>query len=177
MELKELKIFFEILELALTSIAIIIGGIWTYNKFVKKREKFPRASINHRIIERDLDNKKKLVHLFVEIKNIGEVLLSIVCYDIRINKVIPLDNEVGEKILKDEDPVSEDYHKIFWPNLFYRVKNFKENACELEPSEKEEFNFDFIIEKKIHTIQVYSYFKNKHKSNREIGWSRTTFHD
>jgi hypothetical protein len=101
-------------------------------------------------------------------------LISIESYKVRIDKVIPLDNEIREKILKDEDPVSEDY-KISWPNLYYRVKNFK--PWELEPSENEEVNFDFVIDKKIKTILVYSYLKNTSKPEREIGWSRTTFHD
>jgi hypothetical protein len=119
--MEKLKIFFEILEMAITSIAIIIGGLWTYRKFVKKRENFPFASITHRIIEIDVDNKKKLVHLSIEIKNIGEVVFSIVAYNVQINKVIPLDNEIREKILKDED---SEY--ISWPTLFYRRKNIKE---------------------------------------------------
>lgn len=54
MELSMLKTFFEILESALTGIAIIVGGFWTYKMFVKKREKYPRASINHCIIEKIL---------------------------------------------------------------------------------------------------------------------------
>ena len=172
----ELKDYFEIFEMTITSIALIIGGWWTYKKFVKKREKFPRASTTHRIIERDVGNKKKLVHVFIEIKNIGDVLLSIESYDVRINKVVPIDNEIREKILKDEDPLSENY-KISWPNLFYRVKNFKEKAWEIEPSENEVENLDFVIDKKIKTIQVYSYFKNTSKTEREIGWEEITFHD
>lgn len=178
MELSMLKTFFEILESALTGIAIIVGGFWTYKMFVKKREKYPRASINHCIIEKNLNNGKKLVHLFIEIKNIGSVLLSLERYDVRISQVIPLDNELAHKISKNDDPVDGEYHEIFWPLLFNRLKKFQgDDICELEPSEIEKFNFDFVIDDGIKTIQVYCYFKNKSKPGKEIGWNCTTFHD
>ena len=178
MELTNLKTFFEILESALTGIAIIVGGFWTYKMFVKKREKYPRASITHCIFEKNLTDGKKLIHLFIELKNIGAALLSLVRYDLRISQVIPLNNELANIISKNDDPVDEEYHEIFWPILFNRIKNFQGNdVCELEPSETEKFNFDFVVDDDIKTIQIYCYFKNKSKPEKEIGWNCTTFHD
>lgn len=178
MGLSNLKTLFEIIESALTGIAIIVGGFWTYKMFVKKREKYPRALISHCIFEKKLHDKTKLVHLIIELKNIGTVLLSLVSYDIRISQVLPLDDDLKNIISKNEDPVDKEYHEIFWPVIFKREKNFQGNdVCELEPSETEKFNLDFVLADDIKTIQIYCYFKNKSKPEKEIGWNCTTFHD
>lgn len=176
-ELSNWKTLIEFFESVVTIIGIIVGGLWTYNKFIKKREKFPRASVSHRIFEIDLNEDKKLVHLFVLVENIGDVLLSIASYDVRIIKIIPLDTAIEEKISRNEDPVTGDNHEILWPLIYNREKEYGEGNVELEPKEKEELNFDFIIDKDVKVIQIYSYFKNKMKSDREIGWNCTTFHE
>jgi len=176
-ELSTLKTFFEIFESALTGSAIIVGGIWTYKMFVKKREKYPRAATSHTIIEKNLTSAKKLVHLSIEIENIGSVLLSLVYYNIQVCQVIPVKDELKNKIENNNAPLRKKDNDIRWPHLFKEKKELPEKHYELEPLEKETFHFDLVLDKSIKTIQVYSYFKNKVKPNRNIGWDCTTFHD
>ena len=177
MDLPEFKILFDMLESFFTIVGIILAGFWTYVKFIKKREKYPRASINHRIVEKELPNNKKLIHLFVEIENISDVLLRLVSYDVRISQVLPLSNELSNKLSGEENLFCEDDTELPWSILLPRTKKFKKGSHEVEPLEKQDFNFDVIVEKDIKTIHVYSYFKNESKTKREIGWNRTTFHD
>jgi hypothetical protein len=175
--MESLKTFFEILEKALTGAAIIVGGFWTYMLFVKKREKYPRALVSHRIFDKNLTGQKKLLHLFIEIENIGNVLLSVGYYNIQICQVLPLKKELENKIKNNKVPYRNDSPEIPWPVLFKEKREFREKSCELEPKEKDKFNLDIIVDKNIKTVQVYSYFKNESKDKHNIGWDNTTFHD
>lgn len=179
MKLSILKDICEIFESLVTGFAMIIGGIWAYRKFVRQRKDYPRVALQHRIIEKELNDKKKLIHLIVEVKNTGNVRLFIKYYDVRLNQVLPLSMDLKDKISNHEDPADEDWYEIFWPNIYMRKKTYDDEECfEMEPSEMEEFHFDFVIDKEITTIQIYSYFKNVRKAHeREVGWQCTTFHD
>ncbi|MCH7733085.1 MAG: hypothetical protein IIB44_11370 [Candidatus Marinimicrobia bacterium] len=53
----------------------------------------------------------------------------------------------------------------------------KDEQIEIEPNEDDEILCDFLIDKDIQTIQVYSYLKNAEKPGRDIGWGITTIHD
>lgn len=168
----------EVIESTITIVAIIIGGGWGFYNFVLKRGKYPHASVSHRIIVKKLTDKKNLLHLYIDVKNIGERLLSLTEYEIRINQIIPLTNAVKEGIENNDIPFIGDCPEIDWNNLLHNPeKKLKKDAYEIEPSEKQEFNFDFVIDDDVKTIQVYSYIRNKSKPDREIGWDCTTFHD
>jgi hypothetical protein len=38
-----------IIQSLLTSLAIVVGGIWTYNEFIRERTDIARLNINHEI--------------------------------------------------------------------------------------------------------------------------------
>ncbi len=175
MYLPDVKIITEIIESIISTLAIIVGGYWAYLKFIRKRESFPRADIEHKIFYKLIGNGKRLVHLSVIIKNIGEVLLSISSADIRINRIFPLSEELKNKLEKNQQLILEGFNEIFWEYLLEKEITFRENECEIEPIEDQVFDFDVIIDDTIQVIQVYSYFKNVKKLDREIGWSETTF--
>lgn len=64
-----------------------------------------------------------------------------------------------------------------WPALGTRHCDWSSDIYEVEPQEAEEFHFDFLVPKFVETIQLYSYFRNDSKQNREVGWNCTTIHD
>jgi hypothetical protein len=49
-------------------------------------------------------------------------------------------------------------------------------GIEIEPGESEQLHYDFLVDKAIKTVLVYSYFQNIQK-NRRLGWSLTTTND
>lgn len=148
--------------------AVIVGGIWTYRIFVKKREEFPKADFKHEITHTAIDDDRKHLHVVVTVTNKGNVLLALVEGFVRIQRMVPWPNEV-------EIPDGE--REVPWPLLCQRNCNWNSEAIEIEPGESEELHFDFVVE---HTekVVVYSYFKNlkKHRK-REIGWNKTTTYD
>jgi flagellar biogenesis protein FliO len=52
MKLSDIKDIADVIQALFTSLAFIIGGAWTYLLFVRKRQRFPRAKIEHQITQR-----------------------------------------------------------------------------------------------------------------------------
>jgi hypothetical protein len=157
--------------------AIIIGGIWGYWLFVQYRQKYPRASIAHRITHRPIANGKLLLHVVVIISNAGDVLLSLVSLETRIQQVLPPPAEVLDFINKGHSPVPDGQTEIDWPLIDSQESGWKRGEYEIEPGESQEIHYDFILDAETQTIEVYSYLKNEKKRDREIGWDLTTLHD
>lgn len=166
-----------------TSIAIIIGGYWSYKLFVQKRQRYPRANISHLITHIPIDSNKMLMRVVVTIANKGDVLLVLNCGETRIQQVMPVPENIVEAIQQGYDPVEEGETEILWPLLERRVNNWVRGTFEIEPNETDELHYDFIIDRAVEAIIVYSYFRNTTKYGRimrllrqhhEVGWSITT---
>jgi hypothetical protein len=184
MDLSDLKDFFAIIQACAgsvqacaTVIAIIVGGVWSYMLFVQKRQRYPRANIEHRITHRSIPDNKLLLHVAVTVRNTGDVLLSLVSGQTRIQQILPLSLELLDPISKGRDPVKAGDREILWPLIKLRKQKWREQECEIEPGESDEFHYDFILDAEVQTIEVYSYFKNAKKPGREIGWGWTTIYD
>ncbi|MCK4225153.1 MAG: hypothetical protein KAX39_08220, partial [candidate division Zixibacteria bacterium] len=158
-------------------IALILGGAWSYMLFIKNRQKFPRANITHKISHKPISNNKVLLNVAAEISNTGDVLLSLLAGTTRVQQVLPLLPEMLNTINEGKDPVSEETTEIEWPLIKEKEKNWKKREFEIEPGEKDQIMYDFIIDYDIETVVVYSHFKNVKKGSRNIGWELTTVYD
>jgi hypothetical protein len=160
-----------------TPIALLIGGIWTYSLFVQHRQKYPRARIEHQVTLKRIANDKILFHAAVQIENIGDVLIELASGQLRLLQVLPLISKINDTIAQDKDPVEGENPEIDWYELCSRPIRLTKKTCEIEPGEKELFHCDFVISDKIHSVQLYSYFRNEQKRSRELGWNYQTLHD
>lgn len=174
--LSSIKEFLLVLQPAVTVLAIIIGGIWTYMLFVQRRQKYPRADITHDITHISLTGNKIWLHLDITLTNIGDVLLSFASAEFRIQQVLPLSPDLAQTINEGKDPVEEEL-EIGWPIICNRVRKWKEGAFEIEPGESDHVYFDCIVDSKSEVIEVYSHFQNIKKGERDIGWPLTTIYD
>ena len=76
-----------------------------------------------------------------------------------------------------KDRTKEQESEIEWPLLGEVDLSGEEQKCEIEPGEKEEFDFDFVIGSEIESVVIYSYLKNRKKGRKQIGWNKTTIYD
>lgn len=161
---------------AVTIIAIILGGCWTYRLFIKKRESYPRANVENEISHYDLNSNLFLLHVKVKIKNIGDVLLSIKEMEIRVQQILPIHNEISGSINISNKVKTREKDEIPWPMLDGKIQNYESKLYEIEPGESDESPFDFIIDKNLEVIEVYSYFQNIKKEERDLGWGCTSIY-
>ena len=61
----------DIIQGLVTIAAIIIGGIWTYNVFIKERREYPHANIEQKITHLALSDQQNLLQLGLELTNTG----------------------------------------------------------------------------------------------------------
>lgn len=166
--------FIQILESIVTIIAIIVGGIWTYILFIRNREKYPKADITHKIqkIKRESDI---IVRLTIGIENLGKVKLPIQFGEIRLQQIKPSTSTIAEAVERFQKIGNTEKNEIEWPLLEERGFSFKKDKYELEPTEKENFEFDFVLGLEIEVIQFYTHIENAFKEDK--GWNYTSIHE
>jgi hypothetical protein len=166
-----------IVEIFVTIIAIIIGGIWGYWLFVQNRQKYPRASIVHCISHRHIGSDKLLLHVNATISNVGEVLLSLIHLETRVQQVVPLADDVLDLVSTGENLVPEGETEVAWPLIALHEVRLERGKCEVEPGESQEIHHDFILDTEVKTVEVYTYLINEKKRDHEIAWDLTTLYD
>ena len=183
--LEDFKTFSEALQSLTTTIAILIGGLWTYMLFVKQRKRFPRISIYHNVFSVILNNKKSLIHIEIKIINQGNVIFKLDKADIRIYKITPLNSQF--KSFLNQQNLPDLLEQNLDPSNHSQVNNLyelighnnpllsKSDKIELEPGEEDNVYCDFIVSSQTKVIELYSYFKNINK--KKIGWGLTTIHN
>lgn len=160
------------------SLGVIFGGLWTYLLFIKNRQIYPRANISHEIFHINLPNKRIFLRVKTVITNIGNVLISLDSGFTRVSQILPVCREAAECI--ENYKIENKRHEIEWPMI--DKKEMSKNKCEIEPGERDELIFDFLLADDLEQIMVYSYFANTQKKqkkfscqrDREIGWPITT---
>jgi len=155
----------DIAQVAVTVAAVVVGGIWSYWLFVQNRQKYPRAGITHRIMHKHAGNGKLLLHVGVTISNLGDVLLSLVALETRVQQVLPLPDEVLEAIGKGQNPVTEGETEVAWPLIDSQKLELERGECEVEPGESQEIHHDFIFDADAEVIEVYTYLITHHSRN------------
>ncbi len=161
------------------TLAILVGGWWTWLTFVRKRVKFPSARVEH-AIKHWADEQLMLLHVTLRVTNTGNVLLPIGECCTWVEQLTPLPDSVRNQMLAGKDPVESSRTDIEW-TLIAERKLDPTAGYEIEPGEAEEFHFDFMIDQNVSRVLIYSYLENKKKrrwpTTKTIGWNISTIYD
>lgn len=181
---QEIKDIFAAVQSLTVSIGVFIGGIWAYWLFYKHRQKYPRANLSHEISHKILPDDKILLQFSVKVINVGNVIISLNKCDIRVQQIIPVNDQIAELIKNNNEKVCIkennkflDY-EINWPLLKHVELKCDKRLCEIEPNENEQIFYEFILNSNIKTVKIYSHFINQAiRGRNELGWSLTTIYD
>ncbi|HEX6065582.1 MAG TPA: hypothetical protein VFZ04_15230 [Longimicrobiales bacterium] len=175
--------------------AVLIAAWWTYSLFIRQRQSYPRAAVAHTVRHTLLGSSKRLVQVAIEVRNIGNTLMRVRKYDVRLQYLGPFRDEHVEKLITEYPPMKTDAEPaVRWRLLAQRLAGHAKTELpskqdfevELEPGESDALNFDFIINDEVDVIRVYSYLQNHTKRWRfrrkwwrriEIGWTNATIHE
>lgn len=178
MTLTDIETALNIFQSLITMIAIVVGGIWSYMLFVSRRQKYPRAKIEHQVSFRPVVSGKLILSLDVTITNQGDVLLSLISWEIKAKQMLPPTEQLAQFLLlesKEKSPIAPEV--IVWDTIAARKDEHKKGLFEIEPGEQHQFHLDFLINADVSTILVESFFNNVAKRGKPVGWSLTTIHD
>jgi hypothetical protein len=158
-----------------TVVALIVGGIWTFRAFVKKREDQPRAKIEHSASHRMLPNNQYLLVLDVFIENVGEVAICLGRSETWLQQIVPLPYNVRCLIENGEDAVPEGQSEAPWTLLGSVHENkYTKNNCIIDAHEREQFRHNFLFDSDVQTIQIYTYLE---PTSGSLGWKLKTTYD
>lgn len=173
----EFKDLVTIIQSGFTIAAMIVGGIWTYHKFIKKREHYPRINLSFTIDSMAVNETHNLVHVAVLHENKGETLMEAKSAEMRLRHVLPLPVAIKKDLNAGNDPISEDFATIEWPMLMDRNWTFsRELPFEIEPGESDSLHADFFVDKNVKTVQFYFFIANMEKKEKNLGWALTWYY-
>jgi len=167
----------EIIKNYVTCLTFLIGAVWAYMAFIRKRENYPCASVSHRLMHRRIDENRVFLKVIVDIKNEGDVMISLERKLVRVQQMIPWTSEALESVEVGPDVTRNKECEVEWPLLAEVDLHGEKQGEEIEPGESDEFHVDFVIPAEVNTVVVYSYLKNVRKRKKEIGWNTTSVYD
>jgi hypothetical protein len=170
------KDFIQIIESCVTIAAVIVGGLWGYNLFVRYRQRFPRAILSHSISHFPLGRGRSLLHVQVTISNAGQVLLNIVSVTTRVQRVLPIPSTISDALESEPGPVPPGESEVPWPLVSELDSQFMPGQFEVEPGEHDEIHYDFFIPDDLKVLEVYTSVANQAKPGRDLSWNITTIH-
>lgn len=148
------------------TIAAIIAGLWW---FYKRREKAPRANIEHAVNFINLDNGTTYVGITVTIQNTGNVVIR--------PKIA--EDTTSEVIIEELKPYLADSIESQDLSPTYKLgflggRAFPPGIC-VEPGARQQLLFEFIIQNTTRAIRVYSHLDNDY--NDGVAWDMATTHE
>ena len=165
------------IQAAVTVIAILVGGWWTWTTFLQHRHDVPWARVENLVVYRDVTSDHKWIRVEATVSNQGRVALKLAKAFVRLSLIKPVPETIGEKLYKGESAIDEKWGIVKWDVLDER--EILEDIM-IEPSEQHTYRFDFFVPCFVETVYVYSFFPNDEKSEKvgyEFGWSAGTVID
>lgn len=189
--LNESKTIVDILRSVVETVAIIVAGFWTYERFIKTREDYPYPEIQHRSQYHNLGNGYSYLIVFISVTNKGKVKLDLSSGIIYVRQVLPLSDKIKELLKKsDFDDISkgrniqsatsegklfiDQSQRVGWPTLGERTwkENLRGKMHELESGQTREIQFDFLFNDKVDVVEIISFFEFKKTGH----WEYATLH-
>jgi hypothetical protein len=165
----------QLIESALTSAAIIVGGVWAYFLFWKRRINYPRVALEIEITSAVLPQFKRLVHITLRIENRSDILVSLDRAQVRLRQVVPTPVAFDQALVPGIDPIPPGHVQFPWPAIVQRDWTFSPKL-ELEPGESDSLDADFVIEASVKVAEVYAFVPNPRKTKTGLGWPITLVH-
>jgi len=167
---ESVRLWSEVLANSATGLGILGAGVWAYWRFVRRRDKFPKAELEHRVTFDKLSNDRLLLRVGLFVRNAGDVLLKWSEGGIRIQQVAPCPSHVVQWI--EDGLKTQGATEGNWPVVADR--SLTDHRQEIEPNEADATYFDFLIPREVETVLVYSSIMNAAKTG--IAWNHTTMH-
>lgn len=161
-----------LIETYATITALIVGGIWTYRKFIKHRTGYPIIKTELTCTQVRVEHGW-IVRADVVIENVGITLAKPGNAELRLRQIVPLPDEVAEAVAKGYDPVGESESSILWPCLAQRSWRAADLKFEIEPGESGALHADFFVPEEVTAVELYFFLANPKKSKQGIGWSKS----
>ena len=159
-----------------TIIAIIIGGIWSYQIFVKTRVPNYRLNLEYEILCIKLSDGRFLIKVYLIMENIGNVDIQLTSWTLRAERILPLPPLAIESF-SEKNVISES--EGIWRAITDEEEEILSNGNfkrYIEPGEIDQAVANIIISPSIQIVKIYTHVKSLIRS-KTIGWPIQTIVD
>ena len=155
------------------TIAIGVGGYWTYTTFIRERGQFVRIEIEaFEVDEIDIEPDGAILHTRVRLRNVGKTKFSGVYAQLQMRQIFPVSDEVRKFVRSDINIVKSDEQQADWACIAEREWNWGPDDFDIEPSEFDTLHADFGIKSDVSIVEFYFFLRNPQKPGR-VGWTET----
>ena len=153
----------------LTSVAIVVGGVWALRQYWKRRDPHPKARIRHSISHRHLDSERLWLRVELTLENCGTTLMRLSAGLTRVSRILPLLGPLPDRM---EPPFRRE---LAWPQIGDDEKEW--TTLQIEPGECDSVSYDFVLSGDVRTVLVYSHVDNQSQGTSRFGWQTTTVYE
>jgi hypothetical protein len=155
-------------------LAVLVGGVWAYRRFIRQREHQPRANISHRLSTILLDNDHRFVRVAAHVKNIGQTAIRPPTFTIELKQLAPLPPDVISTLyeLPSSDP---QVVRSKLPDLGRREVDLGSESTLLDSGEEDDFFADFVLKSDVEVIEVTSQL-DCGPDTPGVAWFETSLH-
>ena len=179
LDIAKIKDEVSIFQSAITSFAILVGGVFAIFKFQLFRDFEPHLSISQEISHRFTGNEYVHIAITSTLNNNSRVQIGLTKGFFRVQKILPVTNEEVEHLYAQVF-VNKESENIQWPMLDEIQRIWPQNRFIVEPGESHQEISEFIISSEVEAVLVYAYFYNSTYSpgsQSAEGWAATTVYE
>lgn len=155
-------------------VAVLVGGVWAYRRFIRQREHQPKANINHLLDWFFLDPDHRYVRVTAHVKNIGQIAIKPPNLTIELRQLAPLPPDVASR-LHDLPLMDPEVVRSNFPDLGKREVDVAEESILLDPGEEHDFSADFVLKRDVEVIEVTSQL-DCDPDSPDVAWFETSLH-
>ncbi len=167
------------IQAGVTSIAILVGGVFAVLKLRLFRDLEPHLTVSQEVSHRPVGDS--YVHIVVtsNLHNSSRVLVDLRKGLFRLQQVQPITDAEIES-LDAQVFVSQQARDFQWPTLDEFTREWPKNAASIEPGESHQETCEFIVDSKVKCVLTYTYVWNSKWSPHSPapeGWAATMVYD
>jgi hypothetical protein len=184
MTLETTKDAVDIVQSVAATLAIVVGAYWALRRFGLERPLMRRADVSQQIQVIDLPPACRLLHVTLQVKNVGTIVLRPSKADCLVQRISPMDAAVQDQVNRYiREPESDrgayrgdgnqlyyaDGGEIRWPALERRQFADVAEGGEVDAGETERWDLDFVLPRGIGVVGVFTEVSLDEK--HELWWS------
>lgn len=174
-EAEKYKDIADLVQTALTIMALLAGGAFAAYKLELFRDFEPHLTITHTINYRRVGDSYIHIDLAVRMHNSSKVKVDLFEGFWTLQQISPVsDAEVEQVYLRT---LNEDHPDFPWPGLNEGSWLWDRGELVIEPGESHQELLEIIVPDEIKTMMIYTFFYDQRVAEDEAGWDLATVFD
>ena len=147
---------------------IIATGIW----FLRRQETTPKIEISHGVEQRRINETVQLMSIDITITNKGVVPVRMGSSLLRLQQILPLGEDIGERLNNGYDLILAGERTADWPAI---AESRTTDTLTVLPGEKRVVCWELGVDTNVKTVRIYTFFSSSRTG--KTGWAYSSICD